>query len=149
MFYVCDYIEAHEVFVGGLGQDITESDLQTVFERVGHVIGNRIIKSQGVSKGYAFIGYETHKEVEEAVRMLHHTQIKDSIIELRIGKTNNTLFCVGIKKTWTDKRVDELFRNTVANVVKVFLYFKLLYIGDSITRCKESRFESWISFCSF
>lgn len=90
-----------------------------------------------MSKGYAFIGYETQKEVEEAVRVLQHTQIKDSIVELRIGKTNNTLFCVGIKKTWVEKRVDELFRNTVANVVKVLDFHGLFILGNSTTRCKE------------
>lgn len=109
----------HEVFVGGLSPDITEIDLLEVFKRIGNVISNRIIRNQGISKGYAFIGFETQEEVEKAVQELQHTKIKESVIELKIGKTNNILFCVGIRKSWNESKVDELFKNTVANAVKV------------------------------
>ncbi|CAJ0947810.1 unnamed protein product, partial [Mesorhabditis belari] len=63
-------IMPNRVFVSGFGLETTESELRQLFECAGKVKEAKIIKSlDGLSKGYAFVTYETEADAENGRRI--------------------------------------------------------------------------------
>ncbi|KAH0788817.1 polyadenylate-binding protein RBP45B isoform X2 [Histomonas meleagridis] len=63
----------YSVYVGNLPISVNESRLLEFFRRYFHsVISARLIKgTDGISKGYGFVKFNTQKEVDDAIRLLN------------------------------------------------------------------------------
>jgi hypothetical protein len=61
----------HRVFVGSLQLEVTEETLKNVFEKVEPTLSIRDIKivreSNGASKGYGFVTYDTEEEAQKII----------------------------------------------------------------------------------
>lgn len=68
------------VFVGRLSRDTTEVTLQEVMRKYGRVKNIRLVRHivTGASQGYAFVEYETEKEMRHAYEAAHHIKIDGS-----------------------------------------------------------------------
>ncbi|XP_021752377.1 U11/U12 small nuclear ribonucleoprotein 35 kDa protein-like [Chenopodium quinoa] len=70
------------LFVGHLSRSTTEDTLDKAMSRYGRVKNLRIVRDivTGASRGYAFVEYETGKEMRRAYEDAHHSFIDDSEI---------------------------------------------------------------------
>lgn len=70
------------LFVGHLNHLTTEDTLRQVMSKYGRVINLRIVRHivTGASRGYAFVEFETDKEMRRAYKDAHHSFIDDSEI---------------------------------------------------------------------
>lgn len=70
------------LFVGHLSRSTTEDTLCKVMSRYGKVKNLRLVRDivTGASRGYAFVEYETEKEMRHAYEDAHHSFIDDSEI---------------------------------------------------------------------
>eukprot|EP00249_Psilotum_nudum_P013409 c24312_g1_i3 orf=1122-1733(-) len=65
------------VFVGRLSRNTTEECLHKVMGRYGHIKRLRLVRDivTGASRGYAFVEYETRKEMQRAYEAAHQITI--------------------------------------------------------------------------
>ncbi|KAI5062050.1 hypothetical protein GOP47_0022589 [Adiantum capillus-veneris] len=65
------------VFIGRLSKETTESTLQEVMSRYGRIKNLRLVRHivTGASQGYAFVEYETEKEMQCAYEAAHLIKI--------------------------------------------------------------------------
>ncbi len=65
------------IYVGNLGYDVTESELQAAFEAYGEVESARIImdRDSGRSKGFGFVEMADRKESLAAIEGLNETEL--------------------------------------------------------------------------
>ncbi|KAL2922234.1 U11/U12 small nuclear ribonucleoprotein 35 kDa protein [Bienertia sinuspersici] len=70
------------LFVGRLSRSTTEDTLRKAMNKYGRVKNLRLVRDivTGASRGYAFVEYETEKEMRRAYEDAHHTSIDDSEI---------------------------------------------------------------------
>ncbi|KAJ9189229.1 hypothetical protein P3X46_000546 [Hevea brasiliensis] len=70
------------VFVGRLSHSTTEHTLRKAMSKYGRVKNLRLVRDivTGASRGYAFVEYETEREMRRAYKDAHHTFIDDSEI---------------------------------------------------------------------
>ncbi|KAM3722813.1 DAZ protein [Dirofilaria immitis] len=60
----------HRIFVGGFPATTTELDLRLFFEKFGHVREAKVIRSsEGTSKGYGFITFDTEDEARTVMQI--------------------------------------------------------------------------------
>ncbi|KAK6102455.1 RNA recognition motif family protein [Brugia pahangi] len=60
----------HRIFVGGFPATTTELDLRLFFEKFGHVREAKVIRSsEGTSKGYGFITFDTEDEAKTVMQI--------------------------------------------------------------------------------
>ncbi|KAI4353110.1 hypothetical protein L6164_002083 [Bauhinia variegata] len=67
------------VFVGCLSRITTEETIHRVMSKYGRVKNLRLVRDivTGASRGYAFVEYETEKEMRRAYKDAHHSVIDD------------------------------------------------------------------------
>lgn len=70
------------VFVGHLSHLTTEETIHKVMSKYGRVKSLRLVRHivTGASRGYAFVEFETEREMRRAYEEAHHTTIDDSEI---------------------------------------------------------------------
>ncbi|XP_071939678.1 U11/U12 small nuclear ribonucleoprotein 35 kDa protein-like isoform X2 [Coffea arabica] len=70
------------IFVGRLSHSSTEETLRQAMSRYGRVKNLRLVRHivTGASRGYAFVEFETEREMRRAYKDAHHTFIDDSEI---------------------------------------------------------------------
>ncbi|CDP08059.1 unnamed protein product [Coffea canephora] len=70
------------IFVGRLSHSTTEETLRQAMSRYGRVKNLRLVRHivTGASRGYAFVEFETEREMRRAYKDAHHTFIDDSEI---------------------------------------------------------------------
>lgn len=59
-----------KVFVGGLKDDVDESDLRDYFAQFGTILSVNLVteKDTGRKRGFAFVGYDDYDPVDKIVR---------------------------------------------------------------------------------
>ena len=78
------------LFVGRLAYETTERNLQRVFEEWGPVTAVRIVTDrEGRSRGYAFIEYETERDLRDAYKHADGIKIdgRSVIVDVERGRT--------------------------------------------------------------
>ncbi|OGR04384.1 MAG: RNA-binding protein [Deltaproteobacteria bacterium RIFOXYD12_FULL_50_9] len=65
------------MYVGNLGQKVTESELREAFAKFGEVSSVKIIMDRfaGQSKGYAFLEMPNNSEADVAIKALNKTML--------------------------------------------------------------------------
>jgi RNA recognition motif-containing protein len=83
-----------DIYVGNLAFQLSESELQELFQEFGEVKSVKIIsdKMTGKSKGFAFISMENDTEAQAAIDQLHGRQVhgRNLIVNQARPKTENT-----------------------------------------------------------
>ena len=72
------------IYVGNLSFDVTEDELQKLFEEHGSVVSVNIIKDRytGNSKGFGFVEMENQADAEKAIKDLDESEIKGRNIKV-------------------------------------------------------------------
>ncbi len=72
------------IYVGSLAYEVTEDDLQQLFEEYGSVESVNIIKDRdsGNSKGFGFVEMENQADAEKAISELDGRSIKEREIKV-------------------------------------------------------------------
>jgi RNA recognition motif-containing protein len=82
-----------DIYVGNLAFQLSESELQELFQEFGEVKSVKIIsdKMTGKSKGFAFISMENDTEAQAAIDQLHGRQVhgRNLIVNQARPKTEN------------------------------------------------------------
>ena len=65
------------LYVAGLPKSFTNEEVKQLFGRIGKIISCRILhcKQTGISRGVAFVRFDTRNEAEIAVKRLNQTQV--------------------------------------------------------------------------
>lgn len=69
---------AHKLFIGQIPFEAGEHDLWTVFSPLGDVLELSVLRSQGRSKGCAFLTYATEGQAQAAIAAFHGRSIGNS-----------------------------------------------------------------------
>jgi RNA recognition motif-containing protein len=82
-----------DIYVGNLAFQLSESELQELFQEFGEVKSVKIIsdKMTGKSKGFAFVSMENDTEAQAAIDQLHGRQVhgRNLIVNQARPKTEN------------------------------------------------------------
>ncbi len=72
------------IYVGNLSFDVTEDELQKLFEEHGSVVSVNIIKDRytGNSKGFGFVEMENQADAEKAIKELDESEVKGRNIKV-------------------------------------------------------------------
>ncbi|KAG9447109.1 hypothetical protein H6P81_013237 [Aristolochia fimbriata] len=65
------------LFVGRLSRSTSEETLKKAMSRYGKVNNLRLVRDIGASRGYAFVEYETERDMRRAYEEAHHSRIDD------------------------------------------------------------------------
>jgi RNA recognition motif-containing protein len=70
------------IYVGNLSYNVTEADLQEVFQAFGHVTSAKIItdKFSGKSRGFGFVEMASEDEARQAIDGLNGKELKERSI---------------------------------------------------------------------
>lgn len=71
-------VYAHKLFIGQIPFEATEHDLWPVFSPLGDVLELSVLRSQGRSKGCAFLTYATESQAQAAIAAFHGRSIGNS-----------------------------------------------------------------------
>lgn len=79
------------IYVGNLSYEVTESDLQQLFEEYGPIMKVNIItdRDTGRSKGFGFVEMVEQADAEKAIKELDGTSIKDRNIKVNQARPRN------------------------------------------------------------
>ena len=75
----------NKIFIGGLSQDVEESDLKELFSKYGELASVSVIKDAetGRSRGFGFVEMIKRDEANAAISALHQTSIKGKSVSVR------------------------------------------------------------------
>ncbi|CAM1302454.1 PUF60 (predicted), partial [Pycnogonum litorale] len=76
----------NRIYVASVHHDLTEKDIQSVFEAFGHIVTCRLMASNipGKHKGYGFIEYDTTQAAQDAIASMNLFDLGGQY--LRVGK---------------------------------------------------------------
>ena len=90
------------LYVGNLARTVNESDLQLIFEGLGHIVFAKFADArEGGAKGYAFVCVDNDEQAQTAIDALNGTYLKGARLIVR--------------SVIDRKRDSEAPKNTVAN----------------------------------
>lgn len=72
------------VFCGGITKGITEDLMKDTFSKFGTIQDVKVVENEG----YAFIKFTTKEAAENAIEVIHNTEINDSIVKCYWGMEN-------------------------------------------------------------
>jgi len=80
-------IKNTNLYVAGIPRSITLAEIKNLFGRLGKIISARILhdKDTGLSKGVAFIRYDTRVEAERAVKHMHHFNYEGEVLTVKFA----------------------------------------------------------------
>lgn len=81
-----------QCYVSQLGEDTTEDDLQGVFDKYGHVAHVKLVRDHDtqVSRGFAFVKFDTEDEANAAVEGVNGEDINGSQVQVQISRPRRT-----------------------------------------------------------
>ena len=76
--------EVMRLYVGNLAKDVTDQDLREAFQTFGKLDEVSIVKdrSNGVSKGFAFVDMPVDAEAKAAIEGLHGKEVKGRSLDV-------------------------------------------------------------------
>ncbi len=105
----------NRVFVKGFPRETSEEDLKTFFEEYGFVHESKIVKDKtGISKGYAFITFDS-QDVAEKVKLMGNVDFNGREIVLGPARARK-------KRTPLFRRPDQLWQSVVPGVQQPVYY---------------------------
>jgi RNA recognition motif-containing protein len=77
------------LYVGSLGYDVEEAEIQRLFEQFGEVKSVRIIKDKetGQSKGFGFVEMENKEDAMKALERLNGHELNGRNIRVNLSKS--------------------------------------------------------------
>jgi cold-inducible RNA-binding protein len=60
-----------KIYVGGLNDETTDTQLQELFTKHGTVVSTAIVMEKGVSKGFGFVEMQHAEEAQKAITILN------------------------------------------------------------------------------
>lgn len=79
--------EGRELHVSNLGRSVQESDLRDVFSKYGSVTRINIPQTlSGISRGFAFLDFETAEQARKAAEALNHTKFRGQVLQVELSK---------------------------------------------------------------
>ncbi|KAK7521670.1 RNA binding domain-containing protein [Phyllosticta citriasiana] len=120
------------IYVGNLFFQTKEDDLLSEFSKYGKVNEVRIIRNpRGLSKGFAFVTYDTHEAAVQAAKDKHQAVMDGRRLSVYVqdarprresargdSPPSKTLFIGNLSYEMTDKDLNDLFRD-IRNVLDV------------------------------
>ncbi|GLJ11747.1 hypothetical protein SUGI_0176040 [Cryptomeria japonica] len=79
----------HKVFIGNLAWSVNDEILTEVFSEHGNVVGAKVLYDEtGRSRGFGFVSFSSHSEVEAAVASLNGTELegRPMRVDVAIGR---------------------------------------------------------------
>merc|ERR1719319_1538256 len=114
--------QMRKLFLGGLGYDITEENLETYFGQFGTLVETRVVKfpDSGKSRGFGFVMFEKAVSVDECQKARPHklegktveTKRVTPKDEIKKGEANITvkkIFIGGLSDEIEDEHLEEYF----------------------------------------
>ena len=116
--------DERKLFVGGLPQDVKDSDLTSHFSAFGEIEGVnlKIDLNTGRSRGFGFVIYKSKDSVEKAVVQEEH-EIKGKKVAVKKAQAKQGKVYVGkLKPELTDEEIKEYFETfgTIASLEQPF-----------------------------
>jgi len=84
--------EGYSVYVGEIGQDVTDEDLFAAFSSFGPILSARVIKEAPdytVSRGFGFVNFASEEVRQQVVLMHRKMEVKGNVVALRVGRKKN------------------------------------------------------------
>lgn len=98
LFFECDgLLQVNRIFVGGLRQEVEESDLREYFGKYGKVCKVELMvdRHTNAKRGFAFIEFDDYDPVDKAVMQGKH---KIGGQDVSVRKGNSFLHCICFPK---------------------------------------------------
>lgn len=79
---------AKKLYVGNLSHDITDKELQEIFEAHGSVQSAQVIVDRETrrSKGFGFVEFSTEEEAQEAVEALNSKEVYGRTLTVNVAR---------------------------------------------------------------
>ena len=76
------------IYVGNLSYEITDENLQELFEEFGEVVSSKVISDRytGRSKGFGFVEMTNDSDADSAIQKLNGTDVKGRNIKVNVAK---------------------------------------------------------------
>lgn len=90
------------IYVGNLSREVTEKDLQQVFETFGQVTSAKIIKDKfsGVSRGFGFVEMPVKSEAHAAITGLNGKELKGQALTVNEARPRSEGRQGGRRPSW-------------------------------------------------
>lgn len=109
----------NKVFVGGFPVHLGDEDLSSYMSDFGKVLASKVLKKNGVSRGFGFVTFETATSAEKAVSQIHNIEGKkfeckfvlssNDVKDMSKNEKKRKLFLGGISKTINEAELKEYF----------------------------------------
>jgi RNA-binding protein Musashi len=88
--FLSDRSESCKIFVGGLAQEVTDTDFGDYFRKFGPVKDAIVMvdRNTGSSRGFGFITFEKEDAVERVMRQDH--ELKGKYVEIKRAEPRDT-----------------------------------------------------------
>ncbi|EFA74815.1 RNA-binding region RNP-1 domain-containing protein [Heterostelium album PN500] len=119
--YTKEPMAENEVFVGGVSKNVTEDDLQSVFNSVGSVRQIRLMKNKlnGESKGYAFITFEDKSSCQMAVEKISNKELKGKSLRVKYSENRRKLFLGNLPKEFNKEQLLEILNKHTEGITSM------------------------------
>ncbi|KAL4957390.1 hypothetical protein BDW69DRAFT_32832 [Aspergillus filifer] len=113
------------IFIGNLFYDVTAEDLREQMAKYGVVLGvNIIYDSRGISKGYAYVQFDSKESAARAINALHMRIYEGRRVTVHYAQTRmnrderpreptDTLYIANLPFEMTDRDLQDLFKDIV------------------------------------
>ncbi|KAL4969356.1 nucleic acid-binding protein [Aspergillus stella-maris] len=116
------------IFIGNLFYDVTAEDLREQMAKYGVVLGvNIIYDSRGISKGYAYVQFDSKESAARAINALHMRIYEGRRVTVHYAQTRmnrderpreptDTLYIANLPFEMTDRDLQDLFKDIVGAI---------------------------------